>query len=215
MAFSLLTPGCPIVPSRRAFLAGAAAALPFLAEPARAENFVWLDRRPGDPALPGDPRREGSALDRLVKKVTPSLHLLNQNTREQLDIRFFGPDGYDVQALKDLDWFFRDWRQARAAPMDVRLYWSLATLSQAARRDGHSGMIRINSGYRSHATNDRLEGSAQRSMHLVARAADFVVDGGHVADVARYAWFLGIGGVGYYPGRFVHIDTGGLRQWVR
>ena len=201
--------------SRRAFLSGAAAALPFIAEPARASSFVALDRRPGDPAIPGDPRRLGTALDKLVKRVIPALDLVNANTRETASVRFFGPDGYDVAALKDLDWFFRDWRQARAAPMDVRLYWALATMAQAARRDGHSGRITINSGYRSHATNDSLEGAARASMHLVGRAADFTVAGAPVDQVANYASFLGVGGVGYYPGRFVHIDTGGFRKWTR
>lgn len=204
-----------ILPSRRAFLIGAAAALPLIAEPARAGSFVWLDRRPGDPAIPGDPRRQGSALDKLVKRVIPTLNLVNSNTGEVVTLTFFGPDGYDVVVLKDLDWFFRDWRQSRAAAMDVRLYWALATMSQAARRDGHSGQIRVNSGYRSHATNDSLEGAARASMHLVGRAADFVIAGAPIADVANYAWFLGVGGVGYYPGRFVHIDTGGFRKWSR
>ncbi len=79
--------------------------------------------------------------------------------------------------------------------------------------------IQINSGYRTARTQSRLANSLPdvptHSFHNKGQAADIWVDGfstDRLRDIGRK---IQMGGVGYYPrSRFVHVDTGPLRQWV-
>ena len=165
-----------------------------------------------------DPRREDARLDALVHLIDPRLDLVNAHTGERLRAAFFGGTGYSRPAIETANWFMRDWRQKEGRQMDVRLYWALAALRQAAQAEGHDGQIVFLSGYRTRATNDLLRrqgiGAARNSFHLRARAVDFVIPGVPVATVAGYAEWLQVGGTGHYPGNFVHIDTGGARTWI-
>ena len=194
----------PIRLSRRCALVGAAATalsaqLP--SAPARAAA------RP--------PARTTSRLDLLAPQIDPILWLSNVNTSEVLRVRFFQHGVYRKDAIEHLDWFFRDWREAISTRMDVRLFWGLAALGQAARLDGHDAPAMITSGYRTSRTNAGLEGAALHSLHRDGRAIDFLYEGLPTQQIARYAVWLQIGGVGHYPGRFVHIDSGPLRHWTR
>lgn len=177
---------------------------------------------PGLPALAAtsplpEPLRAGSNLDKLVPLIDPVLELRNAHTGEHEKIRFFGATGYNHSGIKRINYFMRDWRQKEVVQCDVRLYWALAAIRSAAMKDGLDGLININSGYRSLKTNNYLRskgyGAAKNSMHLQARAVDFTVEGGNVAHTARYAKWLQVGGVGHYPGRFTHIDSGRIRTW--
>jgi len=170
-------------------------------------------------ALDGpDPARPSSRLDQLVPAIRPELRMFNANTNERMSSRFFGPTGYDPFEIRRINWFMRDWRQAEARQIDVRLLWALAAIRQAAMRDGHDGEIRFLSGYRSQQTNDLLRrqgrGAAKDSLHISARANDFSLPGVPIADVVKYAQWLEVGGVGHYPGSFIHIDSGDLRSWL-
>lgn len=164
-----------------------------------------------------DPVRPQSRLDQLVPLIEPYLDLFNPHTQERKQVRFFGATGYNRAGLQEINVLLRDWRRNEVVQCDVRLYWALAAIRTAALRDGLSGEIQINSGYRSRATNDflRSEGyrTAVNSFHMRGRAVDFVVRGGEVEHVARYAQWLEIGGTGHYRGQFVHIDTGERRVW--
>lgn len=177
---------------------------------------------PGVPAMGKDldipePVRADSRLDQLVPLIDPYLDLYNPHTQEHIKVRFFGATGYNRSGLQEINVILRDWRQDEVVQCDVRLYWGLAAIRTAAVRDGLSGEIQINSGYRSKATNDLLRaegyGAAVNSFHMRGRAVDFVVKGGQVEHVARYAQWLEIGGTGHYRGRFVHIDSGKKRVW--
>ncbi|MDR6266723.1 MULTISPECIES: DUF882 domain-containing protein [Rhodobacterales] len=196
--------------TRRALISGAA-------------TVAACNLLPSLPALASDglnipkPVRLNSRLDQLVPLIEPYLDLYNPNTQERKKVLFFGKTGYNLAGIKEINYLLRDWRQDRIVQMDVRLYWGLAAIRTAAVRDGLSGEIQINSGFRSKETNDflRSEGyqPAVNSMHLRGRAIDFVVKGGDVANVARYAQWLEIGGTGHYRGRFVHVDSGDQRVW--
>lgn len=165
-----------------------------------------------------DPSRPTSRLDDLVSAIRPELRMWNQNTDERMSCRFFGPEGYDKTEIDRVNWFMRDWREEEVVQMDVRVLWALAGIRQAAMKDGHDGEIRFLSGYRSRKTNDALRragrGAARNSFHIEARAIDFSLPGMPVKGVFDYAQWLEIGGVGYYPGSFVHIDSGDLRTWT-
>ncbi|MBR9862858.1 MAG: YcbK family protein [Rhodobacteraceae bacterium] len=164
-----------------------------------------------------EPVRKNSKLDQLVPLIEPYLDLYNPHTKEREKVRFFGASGYDLAAVNKINHLLRDWRQDQVVQMDVRLYWGLAAIRTAAVRDGLSGEIRINSGFRTKRTNDYLRSEGYRpavnSLHLRGRAVDFVVKGGDVANVARYAQWLEIGGTGHYRGRFIHVDSGDRRVW--
>ena len=74
------------------------------------------------------------------------------------------------------------------------------------------------SGYRCPTTNIRLRatrggGVAKRSLHMEGRAIDIRAPGVPLADLRDAAVSLRAGGVGFYSGQFLHIDTGRVRRW--
>ncbi|PTX52491.1 uncharacterized protein YcbK (DUF882 family) [Gemmobacter caeni] len=163
------------------------------------------------------PSRPTSRLDQLVSAIRPELRMFNANTNERMSARFYGPTGYDPVEIRRINWFMRDWRESEMKQVDVRLLWALAAIRQAAMKDGHDGEVRFLSGYRSRKTNDLLRrlgyGAAEDSLHISARANDFSLPGVPMWQVAEYARWLEVGGVGHYPGSFVHIDSGQIRHW--
>lgn len=183
------------ISSRRAFLAGLGG---LVAVPA----LGWA----GQPAA--------SRLDAIAARIEPVLALSNAHTGERLTLRYFTGGAYDQVALARLNWLMRDWRAREVAQIDVRLFWALSAIAQAAMQEGHSGLIALTSGYRTARTNRALEGAVPNSMHLKARAVDFMLAGLPTTALFHYARWLGLGGVGHYPGRFVHVDTGRVRSWT-
>ncbi len=107
-------------------------------------------------ALPS-PSRPGSRLDSVMPSTDSYLDITNQNTGESLALRFIDDGNYDRRAIHRLDWLFRDWRENKDPNIDPRIYWGLAALSDAARRDGHSGKITLLSGFRTKRTNTMLQ----------------------------------------------------------
>lgn len=159
-----------------------------------------------------------SRIETLRPVIPPKLRMWNANTDEKIYSVFWKDGAYDEQELRRLDWFMRDWREAEIKPCSRDLLWGLAAIREAAMRDGHTGEIRFLSGYRSRKTNDHLRaigrGAARNSLHIKAKAVDFSVLGVPVKSISQYAQWLDIGGVGYYPGSFVHMDTGSRRSWT-
>jgi uncharacterized protein YcbK (DUF882 family) len=81
---------------------------------------------------------------------------------------------------------------------------------------GHNAPIYINSGYRTIQTNSHLEGAAKNSMHLYGKALDFRVPGLTPMQIAQIAAKFQAGGIGIYPTKnFIHLDTGGVRVWIK
>ena len=123
--------------------------------------------------------------------------------------------GYDRSQYFALCWALRDVQANRVFPMDRRLLDQLAALQGWLAQNGIVRPLEVRSGYRTRATNNRTEGAALASRHLVGQAADITVDGVANLRLAGMASLLGHGGTGFYPGRhFVHVDTGDERVWV-
>ena len=164
------------------------------------------------------PSRPGSNLDKLVRAIDPRLRIVNAHTNERVDLRFFGPGGYDFDAVRRLNHIWRDWRQNEAPQIDPRMFWALAAISMSAQKEGHDGEIVLLSGFRTLKTNALLRskgyGAASNSFHLKAMATDFRFEGVPQDRVGGFVEWLGVGGTGYYPrSGFTHVDTGPIRRW--
>ena len=61
----------------------------------------------------------------------------------------------------------------------------------------------------------RSRGVAQFSQHTLGKAIDFNINGAPVDRLREIAMRLQRGGVGFYPGSFVHVDVGSVRHWPR
>lgn len=178
------------------------------------DNRLWS--RPAKP----QPRPEGgTALSGSVSDLANRLLTMrNLNTDERIAVRPVGLAGFEPQALARLSHFMRDWRDNESLSVSPAVIAGLLRIQMQAQRDGFSGDVQLNSGYRTRRTNALLRrrglNAARNSFHLQARAADFVLPGVPVAETIEMAKALDIGGVGGYP-NFVHIDDGPTRYWGR
>ncbi len=144
------------------------------------------------------------------------LRLYNSYTDERLNVQFRSRTGrYDRGALKDINFFLRCNHTNSVRRMDIRL---LEFMNMIEKTVGRGKEIRISSGYRSPAYNEKLfiheQGAVLNSFHTKGKAMDFSIPGVKLSAIRRTANSLHIGGVGYYRSRgFIHIDTGRPRSW--
>ena len=148
---------------------------------------------------------------------TRTLTMHHIHTEEDITITYKRDGRYDEDALKQLDWFLRDWRKEESIHMDPKL---LDVVWEASREVAGDKTIHVVCGYRSPATNAMLRrrsnGVARFSQHMLGKAMDFYIPGASLEEL-RYAGLrLQRGGVGYYPtsgAPFVHLDVGEVRHW--
>ena len=146
---------------------------------------------------------------------TRSLKLLNTHTGERVNIVFWENGSHIYEALNEINTIFRDHRTGDVANIDLHL---LDQLYEIQQRTGNHSEYRIVSGYRSPATNKMLMKKssrvAKKSMHTRGKAVDVHLSGTSTRNLRRAALSLKSGGVGYYPNsKFVHLDTGTIRNW--
>lgn len=102
---------------------------------------------------------------------------------------------------------------ASGVHIELRL---IELLSNLQAHFGGANIV-LKSGYRSPEGNQRLRAqgkhAAQSSMHLEGGAADLHLAGVASSTVAEYARSLHAGGVGFYHGQEVHVDSGPARMW--
>ncbi|MEM9855209.1 MAG: DUF882 domain-containing protein [Pseudomonadota bacterium] len=145
------------------------------------------------------------------------IKMYSGRTGEHLDMIYWIEGKYISDALKEVNYFMRDWRQDAAANMDTRTVDIIAATRNLLNTD--NGFMLL-SGYRTAQTNAMLRarssGVAKRSLHMDAKAADLRLNGRSVSQVARAAASCSAGGVGRYSGsNFVHVDCGPVRTWGR
>ena len=150
---------------------------------------------------------------------TRTLSFHHVHTGEDITVTFKRNGRYDEAALKQLNWFMRDWRKEQETHMDPYLF---DLLWEAYRDVGASKPIQVICGYRSPETNRMLRARsaavAQFSQHINGNAIDFFIPGVPLATVRAEGLRLQRGGVGFYPtsgSPFVHMDTGAVRHWPR
>lgn len=150
---------------------------------------------------------------------TRTISFFHIHTKETLTITYKRDGKYDPDALKQIDWIMRDWRQNKAIEMDpktIDLLWEMHT------ELGSKEPIHIICGYRSEATNNMLRrtvgGQAKKSKHMTGQAIDATFPDIPLKQLRWSAAIREVGGIGYYPTSgipFVHVDTGPVRAWPR
>ena len=155
--------------------------------------------------------------DAVANGDTRTLTMFHTHTKESATITFRRDGAYDEAALKQLNWFLRDWRTNEPTQMDPQVFdivWAVY------REVGVDVPIHIISAYRSPETNGMLhrrsKGVAERSQHMLGKAMDISLPGVDMGRVRAVAMRLQYGGVGFYGSSgFVHLDVAGVRAWPR
>ena len=158
----------------------------------------------------------GSLQNVVANGDTRVISLQHTHRDDAITVTFKRNGRYDEDGLKKLNYFLRDWRNDDVTRMDPQLF---DILWEVVRDLGTEEPIRIVSSYRSPATNQMLRrrsrGVAQFSQHMLGKAIDFNINGAPVEKLREIAMRLQRGGVGFYPGSFVHVDVGSVRHWPR
>lgn len=154
--------------------------------------------------------------DRLRKLLSDRRSLKLLRGDELLEATYWtAAGGYKRDEYLSICWLLRDLQADRVFPMNHDLLDVLCGVQTWLARNGINAPLRIHSGYRTPKTNQRTEGAALDSRHVVGRAVDISVRGVSNLKLAGMASVLGRGGTGLYPGRnFVHVDTGDERIWI-
>ncbi len=147
---------------------------------------------------------------------TRAISFQHTHRDDTITITFKRNGRYDEDALKKLNYFLRDWRNDDQTRMDPQLF---DILWEVTREVDAEEPMRIVSSYRSPATNAMLRrrshAVAQFSQHMLGKAIDFNITGVPVEKLREIAMRMQRGGVGFYPGSFVHVDVGSVRHWPR
>lgn len=147
---------------------------------------------------------------------TRTLKFFNIHNNEHIHCVYWRSGYYDPEGIKNLNYFFRDWRNDKLHHIDYNLFDLLHAI-QVELGASDSG-FKLISGYRSQETNAMLRrrsgGVARKSLHLKGLAADIRPVNVGLNSLRKAAINLKEGGVGYYPSSsFVHVDTGRVRFW--
>lgn len=136
-------------------------------------------------------------------------------TGESIDVIYWVDGRYIDEAVREVSWFMRDWRQNKAIAIDKRALDIMAASHALLDVDEPYLML---SGYRTPETNNYLRkrsgGVARNSLHLKGQAADLRLKSRSVRQMAQAARRCNAGGVGTYSrSNFVHMDCGPVRSW--
>ena len=145
------------------------------------------------------------------------MRLKNHKTAESINLVYWIEGSYVSEAVKEISYFMRDWRQNKIITYDVA---NVDIIAATQALLDTSETMQLLSGYRTARTNKMLSysnsGVARNSYHIKGMAADLRLDGRSVRQISKAAEACKSGGVGSYSGSgFVHIDCGPVRSWKR
>lgn len=145
------------------------------------------------------------------------LRMYSGRTGERIDMIYWIEGDYIKDAVKEINYFMRDWRTNDTIKMDLR---TVDIMAAAHNLLDVNEPYMLLSGYRSPKTNAMLRarsgGVAKNSLHMRGQAADLRLNSRSVGQVAKAAAVCRGGGVGRYSGsNFVHMDCGTVRTWGR
>lgn len=143
------------------------------------------------------------------------VRMYSGRTGERIDMIYWIEGDYLADALKEINYFMRDWRTNDVKSIDAR---TVDILCAAHNLMDCSEPYMLISGYRSPKTNamlrSRSSGVAKNSRHLRGEAADLRLSTRSVNQMAKAAAACNGGGVGRYSSsNFVHMDCGPVRSW--
>jgi len=140
--------------------------------------------------------------------------IFNTHTNLLETVRFRGENGkYIDNGLEQLNWILRCRLTNEPAKMSIEL------LELVDFIEDHFGAKKVDviSGYRSPKLNSTLKKSGHKvagnSLHLYGMAMDIRIPNISLTKIRDLAKRMGVGGVGFYPGQFVHVDVGEVRYW--
>ncbi len=145
------------------------------------------------------------------------ISMYSGRTGESVDTIYWIEGKYIKEALKEINYFMRDWRLDKSISIDTRTVDIMAAAHSLMDVNEPYTML---SGYRSPQTNamlrSRSRGVARNSLHIKGQAADLRLKNRSVNQMYRAATSVRAGGVGKYSGsNFVHMDSGVVRTWGR
>lgn len=143
------------------------------------------------------------------------VRMYSGRTGEKLDMIYWIEGEYVKDALKEINFFMRDWRTNETKSMDTRTLDIIAATHNLLDVNEPYTLL---SGYRCPATNAMLRSSsrkvAKNSLHMKGQAADLRLGSRSVSQIYRAASACNAGGVGKYSrSNFVHMDCGPIRSW--
>jgi uncharacterized protein YcbK (DUF882 family) len=143
------------------------------------------------------------------------IRMYSGRTGERMDTIYWIEGTYIKDALKEITYFMRDWRNDKLKVIDAR---TVDIMAAAHRMLDVNEPYMLLSGYRSPETNAQLRarsrGVAKNSLHMVGQAADLRLQSRSVGQMYRAAAACSAGGVGKYSrSNFVHMDCGPVRTW--
>jgi len=143
------------------------------------------------------------------------IRMYSGRTGENLDTIYWIEGQYIKEALKEINFFMRDWRQNSVIKIDPR---NVDIMAASHRLMDVNEPYLLLSGYRTPKTNamlrSRSRGVAKKSLHMEGMAADLRLSSRSVNQMARAASAMSAGGVGRYSrSNFVHMDSGPVRTW--
>lgn len=143
------------------------------------------------------------------------IRMYSGRTGERIDMIYWIEGKYIKDAVKEVNYFMRDWRTDGIKSIDLRTVDIMAASHNLM--DVHEPYMLL-SGYRSPKTNamlrSRSRGVAKNSLHMQGQAADLRLSSRSVNQMAKAAMACHGGGVGRYSGsNFVHMDCGVVRSW--
>ncbi|WP_298835886.1 DUF882 domain-containing protein [uncultured Roseobacter sp.] len=145
------------------------------------------------------------------------IKMYSGRTGERMDTIYWIEGKYVPEAVKEINYFMRDWRTDGSISMDLR---TIDIMAAAHNMLDASEPYMLLSGYRSPQTNAMLRSRSRRvaknSLHMKGQAADLRLTSRSVGQIAKAAAACRGGGVGKYSGsNFVHMDCGVVRTWGR
>ena len=143
------------------------------------------------------------------------IRMYSGRTGERVDMIYWVDGDYIRDAVKEVNYFMRDWRTDQVKTIDLRAMDIMAAVHNLL--DVNEPYMLL-SGYRSPQTNamlrQRSRGVARNSLHIKGQAADLRLSSRSVGQMARAAAAVRAGGVGRYSrSNFVHMDSGDIRTW--
>lgn len=145
------------------------------------------------------------------------LRMYSGRTGESIDTIYWIEGKYIKEAVKEINYFMRDWRTNGVKAIDTRTIDIMAASHNLLNADEPYMML---SGYRSPQTNNMLRSRsrsvAKNSLHMQGQAVDLRLGSRSVGQIAKAASSCRAGGVGRYSrSNFVHMDCGPIRNWGR